>query len=200
MWIQTQLFLWFLLHLPCRTEFEVTPSAVLFSLPITPNPLWMPLQANQSIHNWDLTQYLSTKPRKTGKTFQLNNVSKWSLVTYRNNANRLLFKGKERKYLLIVANANVERAAGSVIPPQQKFQSLQDALQEKQNLLNHPCVVIERINATECSVMEENCDAVTALVLFTAKLWFLQLHWGYSHSLEKTLQWFWSVMLWQVSG
>lgn len=58
-------------------------------------------------------------------------------------------KGKKRKYLLIVANANVKGAAGSVIPPQQKFQSLQDALQEKQNVLNHPCVVVKRINETE---------------------------------------------------
>lgn len=74
-----------------------------------------------------------------------------------------------------MANANVERAAGSVIPPQQKFQSLQDALQEKQNVLNHPSVVTRRINATECSVMEENWDALTAPVLLIAELWFLQL-------------------------
>lgn len=69
-----------------------------------------------------------------------------------------------------MANANIERAAGSVIPPQQKFQSLQNALQEKQNVLCHPCVVTRRVNAKERSVMEENWDALTALVLFTAKL------------------------------
>lgn len=44
----------FLLHFPCRKEFEVTPSGVLFSLLITPNPLWTSLQAKQSTHNCDL--------------------------------------------------------------------------------------------------------------------------------------------------
>lgn len=56
-------------------------------------------------------------------------------------------QGKGRQYLLIVANAHIEGAAGSVIPPQQKFQSLQDALKEKQKVLNHPWVVMRRINA-----------------------------------------------------
>lgn len=101
-------------------NLKLTLHCVLCSLP---NPLSMSLKAKQSIYNYKHVPdsiYPHNKENQEG-LYRWARFKKIILVMYMTSANKQLFRWKERKYLFIMSNANIERSAGSVISSQQKF-------------------------------------------------------------------------------